>query len=119
MLICVPTNDEKGLESQVCGHFGQAPTFTIHDTASKQTRVIPNRSEHMGGVGLPPEHLFREGIQTMLCGGLGPKAVQMFESFGIEVYVGASGTVQETLDLYYDRRLSAASMENACKDHRH
>jgi len=111
--------DHQGLNGQVCGHFGQAPTYTIYDSETEKVRVVDNRSQHMGGVGLPPEHLHREGVNIMLCSGLGPKAVSMFESFGIEVYVGANSTVRQSLELFLQGKLPLATMDNACKDHHH
>ena len=54
-----------------------------------------------------------------MCGGLGPKAIKQFENFGIEVFVGAKGTVEETINLFKAGQLSMASDENACKEHRH
>lgn len=55
----------------------------------------------------------------MLCSGLGPRAIMMFEEFGIEVYVGAQGTVKDTLDLWKNGKLQVATDELACKMHRH
>ena len=119
MKICVPTMGEKGLSETVCEHFGQAPSFTIVDTQTDGIRVVLNTSEHYGGVGTPPEILSKEGVEVMLCGGLGQKAVKMFEGFGVEVYVGASGTVKNAIDAYQSGKLSEATDANACKEHRH
>lgn len=119
MKVCVPTLGDKGLIEQVSEHFGRAPTFTIVDVDSDDVQVVPNRSEHMGGVGLPPEHLADAGVEMMLCSGLGPKAVKMFEAFGIEVFVGAEGTVQDAVEMWKNGRLAMATDENACKMHRH
>jgi predicted Fe-Mo cluster-binding NifX family protein len=109
----------KGLKELVCEHFGRAPTYTIVDTETNDVRIVKNVSEHMGGTGTPPEHLSKEGIEVMLASGLGPKAVMMFEGYGIKVYVGASGTVEETIKLWKDKKLEVATDENACRDHRH
>jgi predicted Fe-Mo cluster-binding NifX family protein len=119
MKVCVPTLGDKGLIEQVSEHFGRAPTFTIVDIDTDDVRVVPNRSEHMGGIGLPPEHLAEAGVEMMLCSGLGPKAVRMFEAFGIEVFVGAEGTVQDAMVMWKSGRLAMATDENACKMHRH
>jgi len=117
--IGIPTMGNKGLKELVCEHFGRAPTYTIVDTETNDVRVVENVSEHMGGTGTPPEHLSKEGIEIMLASGLGPKAITMFEGFGIEVYVGASGTVEDTIGLWKDKKLQVATDENACRDHRH
>lgn len=119
MKICVPTLGQEGLNDAVCEHFGRAPTFTAVDMETNEVTVMPNISEHMGGVGVPPEHLADKGIHVMLCSGLGPRAVQMFEQFGIEVYVGASGTVDDAIKAWQAGSLSMATDENACMEHRH
>lgn len=119
MKVCIPTEDKGGMNGTVCGHFGRAPTFTIIDTVSDNVKVVPNRSEHMGGIGLPPEHLAREGVEVMLCSGMGPKAITMFDGFGIKVYMGASGTVRQTLEHWKQGKLEPASDSNACSAHSH
>lgn len=119
MKVCVPTKDEKGFEGAVEQHFGKAPTYTIMDTETRNVSVIPNQSEHMGGVGLPPEYLSKNGVDIMLCAGLGFKALQMFESLGIEVFVGASGTVEDAIAAWEAGKLQVAGAENSCKEHGH
>lgn len=117
--IGIPTLGKKGLAEEVSPHFGRAPTFTVYDTDTKSVQVIDNTSEHLGGSGKPPEELARHSVEVMVCSGLGPKAIDMFESYGIRVFVGASGTVQDTLDLLGEGILPEATDENACKMHRH
>ena len=53
MKICIPTEDNRGLEGMVCGHFGSAPFFTLVDTDSGSCEIIGNSaSEHgHGGCG--------------------------------------------------------------------
>lgn len=119
MKVCVPTRDENGMEGIVEQHFGKAPTYTILDTDSGEVSVIPNTSEHMGGVGLPPEYLHQQDVDVMLCAGLGMKAVQMFESYGIKVFVGAGGTAGDTFKAWEAGLLQGATAENSCKEHGH
>jgi predicted Fe-Mo cluster-binding NifX family protein len=87
------------------------------DTETNEVSVFPNTSEHMGGIGLPPELIAKKGVHVMLCSGLGPRAIQMFEQFGIEVFVGASGTVKDAINAWKSGKLQLATDENACKEH--
>ncbi len=119
MKICVPTSGQGGYDDLVSEHFGRAPTFTVVDTDSNNVNVIDNQSEHMGGSGKPPEQIAKTGAQVLLCSGLGPRAIDMLTSFGIEVYVGAQGTARQAVDEWRAGRLQKASETNACKDHRH
>jgi predicted Fe-Mo cluster-binding NifX family protein len=119
MKLCIPTMEKGGLDDAVCDHFGRTPTFTVYDTDTKEVLVVRNRSEHMGGLGKPPEHVARTGAKVLICSGLGPKAIDMLGSFGIEVYVGACGTADEAIVMWREGKLRTASMSNACKEHGH
>ncbi len=119
MKICVPTMETGGFDDYVCEHFGRAPTFTVIDLDGDKVQVVANRSEHMGGLGKPPEHIAKTGAKVLICSGLGPKAIDMLQSFGVDVFVGASGTVREAVQMWRDGKLQAASHEVACKEHSH
>ena len=115
--VCIPTMGNNGLDEAVGEHFGRVPTYTIVDTDTNEVRTIPNTSEHAGGQGYPPEIIAKTGADTMICGGLGRRAVMMFEEMGIMVYVGANGTVKDAVQMFSDGRLEAATDENACRQH--
>ena len=119
MKVCIPTMGNRGLNEQVGEHFGRVPTYTLVDTDTKEVNVIDNTSEHMGGRGYPPEIIAQTGAEVLLCGGLGRRAVAMFEELGIMVYVGASGTIQNAINMYEAGQLQAATDENACAGHGH
>nr|QNO47939.1 hypothetical protein DBNCDMDK_00027 [Methanosarcinales archaeon ANME-2c ERB4] len=118
MKVCIPTEREGGIDDVVGQHFGRVPTYTLVDLDTNEVAVIPNTSEHKGGVGVPPEFISKTGTHVMLCSGLGPKAVHIFEEFGIDVFVGAEGTVRDAIESWQQGRLMEATDENACKEHR-
>lgn len=119
MIVGIPTLGRNGLSEHVSPHFGRAPTFTLYNTDTGNVSIVDNTSEHMGGRGKPPETLEKYNVDVMLCSGLGPRAVHMFESYGIRVFVNASGTVQDTITAWKNNQLPEATDENACKNHRH
>jgi predicted Fe-Mo cluster-binding NifX family protein len=108
-----------GMNDMVSPHFGRAPTFTVFDIETKEVEVLPNTSEHMGGVKLAPEIVAEADAKIMLCSGLGPRAVQMFRQFGIEVFIGAAGTAKDMISAWKAGLLQKATEENACSEHRH
>jgi predicted Fe-Mo cluster-binding NifX family protein len=55
----------------------------------------------------------------MLCGGLGWKAVQMFDQFDIKVFVGAQGKVRDAIEDWKNERLEQAGANNSCSGHDH
>jgi predicted Fe-Mo cluster-binding NifX family protein len=71
----------------------------------------------MGGHGYPPEIMAREGVNIMVCRGLGRRAITMFEDMGIEVYIGASGTVRDAIEDFKQGRLQKAGIGDACGQH--
>ncbi|MEA1895647.1 MAG: NifB/NifX family molybdenum-iron cluster-binding protein [Euryarchaeota archaeon] len=99
-------------------HFGRVPTYTLVDIDTDDVTMIPNTSEHRGGVGVPPDFISKTGTYVMLCSGLGPKAVRIFEEFGIDVFVGAEGTVRDVIEAWQQGQLAEATDENACEEHR-
>jgi len=117
--VCVPTMGNNGLDERVSEHFGRALTFTIVDLSTNDVKVVPNTSEHLGGVGKPPEIIASVGADVMLCSGLGPRAVQMFELQGVEVFVGARGTVRDAIRTWKEGGLQEATDANVCRMHRH
>ncbi len=105
------------MDGSVGEHFGRVPTYTIVDSETKEIEVIPNESSHMGGEGLPADLLAGAGVDVMVCSGLGRKAINLFQDHGIEVYVGAGGTVKEAFQEWREDRLSAAAESDACERH--
>ena len=119
MKICIPTLGNEGLDDFVSEHFGRAPTFTIVDVAKNEVKIVQNTGEHFGGMGIVPEVVAEAGAEIVLCSGLGPRAISMFEQLGIEVYVGASGTVRDAIRAFQAGMLREATDADACRMHRH
>jgi len=117
MKLCIPTMGHRGMDELVGEHFGRVPTYTIVDTETNETTVIENSTMHMGGVGYAPDLISKKGGEVMLCGGLGRRAIGLFEQSGIMVYVGASGTVRDAIRLFNEGRLTPATDETACQQH--
>jgi predicted Fe-Mo cluster-binding NifX family protein len=87
--------------------------------SAEYIKILPNVSEHMGGKGLPMEIIFAAGVHVMIVGGLGPKAVSLFNQAGVEIFLGAVGTVKDAVDDWQTEMLTRADLDNACKDHKH
>ena len=117
MKVCIPTNGNNGLDDTVGEHFGRVNTYTIVDLENDSVNVIPNTSNHMGGSRNPPEILAEHSVNVMICQALGRRAISMFSDFGIEVYIGAIGTVKDAIDAYKNGNLTKASEGDACESH--
>lgn len=108
---------EGGLDDLVGEHFGRVPTYTIVDTETGDVQAIENNTLHMEGTGYPPDLIAKHGADTMLCGGLGRRAIMMFQDRGIMVYVGAKGTANDAINQWKAGELQPATDETACKQH--
>lgn len=117
MKIAIPTEGRRGLEESVAYHFGRCETYTILDEEGKVLDIIDNTSEHMGGEGLPPELLKKHGVRILLCQGLGPRAVDICNKFGIEVYVSSEVSVEGMFKLWKSGKLKKATIEDICEEH--
>ena len=90
MKIAIPTVD-----GVLCPHFGRCQQFAVLDV-DPETKSI-NASEML----TPPAHepgvlpawLSRMGCNVIIAGGMGGRAVDMFEQNGIKVVMGAQNSV--------------------------
>ena len=120
MNICIPIEEDKGLQSQVCAHFGSAPAFMIVDTDNKSCRTIPNRNQHHShGMCTPLASIQGENIDGMVVGGIGMGALNKLQAAGIQVYRSAHSTVAETLDAFKAGALKLMQPGMACAGHGH
>ncbi len=103
-----------GLDDFVCEHFGRAEVFTIFDTETGEVEIVRNTSEHFGGFGRPPELLRGKDIDAVICSGMGAKAIALFKSYGIKVYMGARGRVRDAIEQFMSGRLVEADESMGC-----
>ena len=118
MNICIPVNEDKGLQSQVCAHFGSAPLFLIVDTDSEGCRAIPNHNQHHGhGMCMPLASLQGERIDGMVVGGIGKGALSKLQTAGIRVYLSDLPTVEATVSAFKAGSLREVTPAEACAHH--
>ena len=101
--IAVACEDDRGLDGQVSGHFGRCPAYTVVDV--KDGAVVGARVEtnpHFGNhqPGTMPVFVRGLGANVIIAGGMGPRAIDMFTEFGIEVATGAVGNVRRVVEAY-------------------
>ncbi len=113
MIIAVPV-----FEGRFTSHFGGADVFALYtvDPAGKEIdhreRMVP--PEH--GRGVFPMWLRNQGVTTVLAGGMGPRAAEIFLSQGIDVVLGAEGDDPEVMARAYLEGTLSTSGE-LCHDH--
>jgi predicted Fe-Mo cluster-binding NifX family protein len=118
MNICIPVNEDSGLQSTVCAHFGSAPLFMIVDSDQGSCRPITNRNQHHGhGMCMPLQSLQSEKIDAMVVGGIGMGALNKLNAAGIQVYLSEKATVSETVDALKAGTLRQMQPGMACAHH--
>jgi predicted Fe-Mo cluster-binding NifX family protein len=118
MKIVIPTDGRKGLDERVADHFGRCQTYTFLNEQGEVIEIIDNASEHMGGHGLPPTLMKKYGADVLLCGSLGPRALDLCRELGIEVFVDEAQTVGDFFTKWKNNKLNKASSEDVCAEHK-
>ena len=112
MRIAISLQTDNGLDSIVAQHFGRCPYFALVDMEGNEVEeieVIDNPFYAGHQVGQIPQFIHEQKADVMLSGGMGGRAIQFFEQFGIEVATGAAGTVRATLENYLGGELREAA----------
>ena len=98
---------------QVSAHFGRCPSFTlieIEDDKVKGKEVIPNPGHHPGFL---PQFFHERGVEYVIAGGAGWRAQSLFAEKGINLIVGISGTIKDTIEKLLKGELKGG--ENICR----
>jgi len=110
--ISVAAESKEGLEAEVSMHFGRCPYYVIIEEKDGKinplSRVITNpyfRSH--GEPGQVPSFLKEQGIDVIIAGGMGPRAVGFFNQYGIRVVTGAAGKVKEVVNSFLQGELKS------------
>ena len=83
---------------RVSAHFGRCPSYTIVDIEDGRIvgRLEISNPGHQPG--FLPRFLADKGINAIIAGGMGPRAVELFCDNNIEVFVGISGPIDEVIE---------------------
>jgi len=95
--------------------FGRAKTFAVYDTDSKEVIFISNEQnmEAAQGAGIQAARtIIDSGAKILITGNVGPKAFTALKSGGIEMYTGASGSVEQAISDYFSGKLKKAEAAN-------
>ena len=102
---------------EVCGHFGHCETFEVFDTEDGKIikgESVPNPGHRPGFL---PNFLHELGVNTIISGGMGGGAVDIFNSHNMEVILGARGESRQAVQDYLDGKLESTG--SICHEHAH
>jgi predicted Fe-Mo cluster-binding NifX family protein len=108
-----------GLESSVSPHFGRCPFYVLVDVADDQIagfQVVDNPYYPNHQPGVIPQFIHSQKANVMIAGGMGPRAIDFFTQFGIDVATGAQGKVRDVIEAYLRGEIQGIV---ACEHHGH
>jgi predicted Fe-Mo cluster-binding NifX family protein len=122
MNICIPTEDDQGLESQASGHFGRAPFFAVVDVDSGRLEFTSNPGCHQHSHSCHHVDLMKAcNVDVLICTGIGRRAFSALNEAGIGVLTSSIGTVSEIVQAVRRGFINRLSIDNTCGGghHRH
>ncbi len=127
MRIAITSEENKGLEGLVCQHFGRSPYFVVVDIEKDkiaQVETIGNPFYQKHNPGDVPAFVAERGVNALVSGGMGKRAINFFEQYGIKVATGAFGTVAQSVEKYLQGSFTVAepcsdSVEHEASGHHH
>jgi predicted Fe-Mo cluster-binding NifX family protein len=108
MKIAISTDGE-----YVSAHFGRCPLFTIVEFKNgemTEKEVINNPGHHPGFL---PQFFREMGVECIIAGGMGNKAMGLFDQYEVQQIVGVTGKIEDTISHILDGTLKGG--ESLCK----
>lgn len=122
MRIAVSADDPRGLDSIVSPHFGRCPYYILIDLEGEEvrhTQAVANPFHGRHQPGQVPAFIHAQGVDVMLTGGMGGRAVGFFRQYGIEPVTGAMGSVRQALEAYLSGATRGAEPCHESSEHGH
>ena len=109
------TSSGENTDANVDLRFGRAVGFIIYDLENDSYIYIDNNQNlnAMQGAGIQAaQNVVNQNVDAIITGNCGPKAFAVLSQAGIKIYIGAEGTVKETIDKYRNNELHEAQNAN-------
>lgn len=90
--IAIPTSN-----GTLDAHFGHCKNFMLFDMDNEKVTKTTTIDAPPHEPGLLPKFLSEKGVTDIIAGGMGQKAIQLFQQQGINVFVGAPQLEAEQL----------------------
>ncbi len=118
MKIAFPTQENKGVEGRVHGHFGTAYYFVVVDTEENSTEIVENPDrDHLHGQCQPLKALNGRRVDAVVVGGIGGGALRKLLMEGVKTYRATEGSVRDNLELLSSGKLSEFTPNQTCAGH--
>jgi len=101
--------NDNGLVSE---HFGHSPVFTLFEIEDNKITRETNINTPGHQPGMLPKFFHEKGIDIVITGGMGNRAIELFNTYNIEVIVGANGSVKNVIRQFLEGKLQTG--ESTC-----
>ena len=105
------TSQGKTLESEIDQRFARAPFFIFIDSETGEFEAHDNSGPMSAAHGAGPQAaslMADKGVEAVITGHCGPNAFRALSAAGINVVIGANGTVAEALEKFKSGELKPA-----------
>ncbi len=108
-ILAFPTDEDNGIESLVCPHFGKCKNFVLvklmnGKIVEVETVKNPARSREHGKGPESAEFLFKKGITALASKGMGKPAFYALRNLGIFIYESEERPVKELVENYLNKK---------------
>ncbi|MGC8565361.1 MAG: NifB/NifX family molybdenum-iron cluster-binding protein [Thermoplasmata archaeon] len=107
MIVALPVNGDFGFDSEIFEHFGRTRYFAFARIENGKVINIDIKEnpfmEH--GVGDLPKFIKDNNADVIIAYGMGERAMEYFNSYGINVITGASGKIKDVLEEFLKNSL--------------
>jgi predicted Fe-Mo cluster-binding NifX family protein len=93
--------------NQVSAHFGRCQSYTIYDIEDKEIKgmIVIETPGHQPG--MLPGFLHEKGVNTVIAGGMGPRAQQLFTEVNITPIIGITGKLDDVILAFLNDELTS------------
>jgi predicted Fe-Mo cluster-binding NifX family protein len=115
--IALASEDGTGLDGSLSAHFGRCPFYTFVNVEGDRIlgfEVVKNPYFPNHQPGVIPQFIHSQKANVMIAGGMGPRAIDFFTQFGIDVATGAQGKVRDVVEAYLRGEIQGVV---ACEQH--
>jgi predicted Fe-Mo cluster-binding NifX family protein len=116
--IAVPITESK----QIDGHFGHCAFYGVYTISDSNEIAKFEKVDSPQGCGCKSNIaavLAEGGVTVMLAGGIGAGAINVLNSYGIEVVRGCEGNADDVIKMYISGSITDSGQSCATHEHHH
>lgn len=110
MRILIALNENKGIDSELSGHFGHCPYFATYETETKNLEIVTNEIDHSKQDLTPVDQVMRFNPDAVFSLGMGQRAIKLFNEKNVKVKTGNYPNLKEVIENID----SLKDLENGC-----